>query len=775
MARTPLALLLLACCVSRASARSAAARASASGSGGGGNSGVVTLVSTAVPGPLPPPLQAAADAVFASAGATLAGTPLLCGSIGSLQSGYTRTADLGDGFFRVLPSAAASIAAVLAVRARRVGARRGGCVARGAQRSGCSAAARVVRRALNTRTLPPGAGTSWQPGARALGRPGRRQRVPGQLHGAQRGRQRQARSARAYDTSQSAPDPRSLSFACSYAVGRVPSAISAQGPLVALQYAFDTWGWDCVLSGVIQTPDKMSALPFFTPTQRYTLALTSAKIVSAIGSRTPPLSAWSMPFESGIWAILGGVLVFSGGLMYSYERDSHSHDDYGPEYIHWSDRFGRGVYKATSNWTAVGSFIPTTPAGRLYSMTFAFVMLLMQSAYTANLAAFFTFTPPPTAKLSSIDKLIASGAPACVAGGDPVHAGWMASNYPEIVRIPTPGFGADVAAAVASGVCLAGIATDAELNFVLGPTGDPAGAWCALEVVESGMGFNMYAIPLNPTSAWAAPVALHGANMMLQTALSTGEYAVQAMTQFGGTRRPVCENKDSIYEQLTSTRAALAPLGTRQLGGIFFLQCCGLSVALCIYAVGHVTPLSKAWDAVRGITHDPGEDDPATSAEAGMKHDHRGRRIIPLSAMLNIERALELAVVQLNHVAQTHRELDVPSLMAAHGGGSAAAGPAARNAEIANGVPLAVKAKIERALAFGLHARGDLVLFDSASGAELMSLPFALPTPEALAIAYAHMPSGEARSFENVLVLYLKNSISERRKAARKLASGRPG
>ena len=90
-------------------------------------------------------------------------------------------------------------------------------------------------------------------------------------------------------------------------------------------------------------------------------------------------------------------------------------------------------------------------------------------------------------------------------------------------------------------------------------------------------------------------------------------------------------------------------------------------------------------------------------------------------------------------------------------------------------MPLAVKAKIERALAFGLHARGDLVLFDSASGAELMSLPFALPTPEALAIAYAHMPSGEARSFENVLVLYLKNSISERRKAARKLASGRPG
>ena len=497
----------------------------------------------------------------------------------------------------------------------------------------------------------------------------------------------------------------------------------------------------------------------------------SPKVVSALGSRTPPLSAWSQPFEDSIWGILGGVLVFSDSLMYTYEHSGHSHEDFGPEYIHWSDRLGRGIYKATSNWTAVGSFVPTTPAGRVYAMTFAFVMLLMQSAYTANLAAFFTFTPPPTAKLVSIDKLIASGATACVEGGDPVHAGWMASNYPNIPLVITPGYAADVAEAVEAGNCLAGIATDAELNFALGQTGDPLGAWCELDVVESGLGFNMYAIPVGPASPWAAPAMQRAANSMLQVALATGEYAVESMNQFGGGKRPVCDNRESIYEQLTSNRAALAPLNTRQLGGIFFLQVCGLGIALCIYAVGHVKPLSKAWDAVRGITHDPGEDDPVGSAEAGMKHDHRGRRIIPLSAMLNIERALELALNQLNHVAQTHRELDVPSLLAAHG--AAAAGPAARNAEVANAIPLAVKAKIERALAFGLHAKGDLVLFDSASGAELLSLPFTLPTAEALAVAYAHMPSSEAQDFEAVLTLFVKNSITDRRKAARKLAAGR--
>ena len=68
----------------------------------------------------------------------------------------------------------------------------------------------------------------------------------------------------------------------SYAVGRVPASVAAQGPLAALQYAFATWGWDCVLSGVIQTPDKMSALPFFTPTQRY-----SARPAAAPRGRAP--------------------------------------------------------------------------------------------------------------------------------------------------------------------------------------------------------------------------------------------------------------------------------------------------------------------------------------------------------------------------------------------------------------------------------------------------------------------------------------------------------
>ena len=52
-------------------------------------------------------------------------------------------------------------------------------------------------------------------------------------------------------------------------MGRLPLAVAAAGPLAAAQYAFATWGWDCVLSGVVQTPDKQVALNFLMPTQTY--------------------------------------------------------------------------------------------------------------------------------------------------------------------------------------------------------------------------------------------------------------------------------------------------------------------------------------------------------------------------------------------------------------------------------------------------------------------------------------------------------------------------
>jgi hypothetical protein len=86
------------------------------------------LDSSTLPAPLPPPMQAVQAAVFANSAAVLGGTDLVCGDISILQNGYNRPVDLGDGFSRLLSSATATIAAVIAVRRaprrRRVGALR---------------------------------------------------------------------------------------------------------------------------------------------------------------------------------------------------------------------------------------------------------------------------------------------------------------------------------------------------------------------------------------------------------------------------------------------------------------------------------------------------------------------------------------------------------------------------------------------------------------------------------------------------------------------------
>jgi hypothetical protein len=557
----------------------------------------------------------------------------------------------------------------------------------------------------------------------------------------------------------------------------VPAQYVAPDQLAALNYAFDTWGWDCIVSAVAQTPDKMLSMDFFMPTQHYTLAVVASR------AEVPPISigvtlgAWAQPFDKPIWALLGTLLVFSSLLMYGFERAAHSHDDFGPEYIHWTDRLGRGLYRATSNWTAVGGFTPVTPAGRVYTMTFAFVMLLMQSAYTANLAAFFTRQAVPTQRVSSIDAFATLGTPACVLS-DPLHLGWLASNYANTQVTPIAGTASDVLEAVRTGRCMGGVAPDAALAYALSSSGDPGGQYCNYEVVQSGMGVNVYAIPLRRGAAWATQGALRAVNALFGVALAYGEYALVADVEFFDTR-PLCRTAESLREQAVSALDALKPLGTRQLAGVLFVQSMGVGAAVMVWLAGNTEELRNWWDRLRGVPeggmpnpNDPPEED--TEAAAALKaissdgaggeaashlHAHHlpgdaapvsRHKQISISAMMSIERNLEAAMKQFNHVAQTQRELDAAFLMQEH------------TPVHINHTSLAVVAKMDRAMAHGMRAVGEVVLYDEA-GDELAALSYGLPTTDALAAAHAHMTERAAQDMEAVIVTFLRARVALRR------------
>lgn len=87
-----------------------------------------------------------------------------------------------------------------------------------------------------------------------------------------------------------------------------------------------------------------------------------------------------------MWAVVASLLAFSAAAMLFFESHAQNHQDFGPEYLHWTRRLGRGFYKCMVSYTMTGAFEPMTPAGRFYAVVFSFVVLLVQSAYTANLA-----------------------------------------------------------------------------------------------------------------------------------------------------------------------------------------------------------------------------------------------------------------------------------------------------------------------------------------------------------------------------------------------------
>lgn len=110
---------------------------------------------------------------------------------------------------------------------------------------------------------------------------------------------------------------------------------------------------------------------------------------------TRVLSSWADPFDRQVWAVVAALLSFSSMAMLFFEGHAQNHGDFGPEYLHWTRRLGRGFYKCMMSYTMTGSFEPMTPAGRFYSVVFSFVVLLVQSAYTANLAGALPTTQHP--------------------------------------------------------------------------------------------------------------------------------------------------------------------------------------------------------------------------------------------------------------------------------------------------------------------------------------------------------------------------------------------
>jgi hypothetical protein len=104
------------------------------------------------------------------------------------------------------------------------------------------------------------------------------------------------------------------------------------------------------------------------------------------------------------------------------------------------ERLAEFVYLSWMAFTAAGFVAPASRAGRIYNFSFTFVILILVSAYTANMAAALAVVEKVSPMLTSIEEAITQGDIVCAWNGG-ANSGWdkVKKSYPSLRLLETSG------------------------------------------------------------------------------------------------------------------------------------------------------------------------------------------------------------------------------------------------------------------------------------------------------------------------------------------------
>ena len=119
------------------------------------------------------------------------------------------------------------------------------------------------------------------------------------------------------------------------------------------------------------------------------------------------LFSWSDPFTPGVWFLLIGTLIFTGGLgMY---LDPKSRDEKRLDFVL------SGIHSSLISFTGQIDIHPSTHAAELVSFSISFFAMLMLSAYTANLASFLVIEKASLASsVNTVEDIVRLKKPVCI-------------------------------------------------------------------------------------------------------------------------------------------------------------------------------------------------------------------------------------------------------------------------------------------------------------------------------------------------------------------------
>jgi len=340
-----------------------------------------------------------------------------------------------------------------------------------------------------------------------------------------------------------------------------------------MQYLFQTLRYDCLVTATEIRGDRSLFAEFLLANEQMGLSVITPSVPTTQYPATKLLFAWTQPFSWTIWMTIVLSLLGSAMIMFIFEGDDTT-EDFGLPDIGMGLRIACGWYRGFLNFTAAGSFSPSTPAGQAFNVAFTFAMMLFQATYTANLAAYFTRSETTGVSISDITQFVANNVPACISG-DPYVKQLMSSAFPQtklvVVNSMLP---TDILDYIANGTCAGGVALDLPMRYALGPL-DPSGNYCAMSLTGGLLSQSYAGIPFNRATVRSPVMA--ALDSLAVTAYTYGDYAVGASMVNFPQARPQC-NPPIIINPLAS-------LQINQVSGIFFVLAWGAFLGATLYAI----------------------------------------------------------------------------------------------------------------------------------------------------------------------------------------------
>ena len=183
------------------------------------------------------------------------------------------------------------------------------------------------------------------------------------------------------------------------------------------------------------------------------------------------LTNWARPFSNGVWFLLALLIVFTAAVQFVLEKGANRTDFTEAEGPTGFTREAARAQLPKSLWLAAealdgsASHTPDSGAGRAYNVAWTFLLLVLSSAYTANMAVWLAQADEDEDAAAArsaregLAVLAAAGGTACTYAGSGIHD-YLAAHEPALRLVGMTGGLPAMVRALVGGTCDAVVADE---------------------------------------------------------------------------------------------------------------------------------------------------------------------------------------------------------------------------------------------------------------------------------------------------------------------------